>query len=361
VKPLKLSLFWILQLAIVFGLVEAACYFFLKTSTNPLYRARRILQENEIWGWQTKPFLNTEFENTRVITDRFGFRAETKEVTDLEKVELLTLGPSSAFGWGVSAEETYTAIVAKELNSPYLNASQIGFSTLQGLLLWQNLLQNELPNLKYVILSYGINDLDKFRFYDLSFSDDLSYFKNRSKDHGAGSFGSSLNVATTLELFKSEAFLQRNCSSLADINQRLTLQNSKLVLKNLINELRKRNVKVIVVNSPYQRMPVNKDFKYETVEKLYAETEQAAASGNCEAAFENLKNAKSLEPWRVEYDVVMLSILQESLSKEENLIFVDAHAEFEKLPDQKDYFIDPVHPSASGHNLIAKDILSRIK
>lgn len=361
-KYLKPAIFWTVQLILVFGLVETICYFFLKMSHNPLYRARRVLEQNEIWGWQLKPELNTEFEDKKIYTDQFGFRQESlTDIPDLEKVELLTLGPSSAFGWGVRADDTYTAKIAKQLSLNYLNASQIGFSSWQGLLLWDYLLKDKLPNLKYVIISYGINDLDKFRFFDSEFSDDLHYFKLNDQNHKKLSGGTSTSLAKTLNLLKNEAAIRFNCSALANINQRMSFSESKLALKAFISEFKRNGVKVIVVNTPYQRMPANEDFKYDLIGELYSSVQREASSGNCREALNWLIAAKSLEPWRIEYDVVTLSILQESLSKEEGVTYIDAHAEFENLEDQKDYFVDPVHPSALGHNLIANAVLSRLK
>ncbi len=359
-KILKGLLFWFFQLAIAFGMLEVVCYFFLKTSSNPLYRAHRILQQHKSWGWQARPKLNSEFESAPVFTDENGFRLESPSASiDLEKVELVTLGPSSAFGWGVKAEDTYTAKVAKALQLKYLNASQIGFSTEQGLILWDLFLKNKLPGLKYVLISYGINDLDRFRFYDLSFIDDVSYFSDRNNLPGDSAL--NLNLLTAFRLFKNEASLRLNCRPLNTIRQRLSIESSKQESLRLIKSLKERNVKIIFVGTPYLKMPTNNDFRYADVDRFYQEAEAAASASNCQSALQLVKKAKSLEPWRVEADVAKLTEMQKQLCQEEGISCVDIYAHFDKLQPQKEYFVDPVHPSEKGHELIANLILEKLK
>jgi lysophospholipase L1-like esterase len=361
-RTLKPVLFWCLQIIIVAALLEGICFLFLKISPNPLYRARRILQSNEIWGWQAQPKLNTRFEHAPVYTDSDGFRTErASEGAKVEDAEILTLGPSSAFGWGVAAEDTYTAKLAEHLHLRYLNASQIGFSTEQGLLLWNLKLKEKLPKLKYVVVSYGINDLDRFRFFELSFTDDINFFRDRINNRPVPTMKVNSNFITTFDLFKNEMMLKINCEPLKEIKQRLSLNESKEALKRLILSLKEKNVKIIVVNTPYLRMPANPQFKYEDVESAYKNAESAADVSHCDEALSWIGKAKSIEPWRVEYDVVMLSVLQEQLSKEQGVVFIDAHAAFDRLKDQGEYFVDPVHPSAKGHDLVANLILEKLK
>ena len=358
-RVLKLVLFWIIQLIVALGMLEVICHVFLKTSSNPLYRARRILQQNESWGWQARPNLDTEFENAPVFTDLNGFRVENSaESVDLQKVELLTLGPSSAFGWGVKAEETYTSKIAKALQLKYLNASQIGFSTEQGLLLWNLFFKEKLPNLKYVIISYGINDLDRFRFYGLSFTDDISYFAdglNRPRDLSLNS-----SLLTTFNLFENEALLNLNCTALSSMKQRLSLSESKQESLRLIKNLKEKNVKIIFVGTPYLKMPVNNEFQYSDVNTYYEKSQTAATGGHCREALSLLKEAKALEPWRVEQDVVKLAEAQKQLCDEEGILCIDAYTAFDRLKAQKEYFVDPVHPSQKGHDLIARLVLEKL-
>jgi hypothetical protein len=78
------------------------------------------------------------------VTDSNGFRTDDETSDDAsgtpQVVEVLVLGPSSAFGWGVEYHETYAVVVARTAGQGLLNASQVG---------------------------YGINDIDRFRFSGL--------------------------------------------------------------------------------------------------------------------------------------------------------------------------------------------------
>lgn len=361
-KLIKTGLFWSVQIVVALGLLEVICYCFLKTSSNPLYRARRILQQHENWGWQASPNLKTEFEGAPLWTEQNGFRVENAgETADFQKVELLTLGPSSAFGWGIAAEDTYTAQIAKSLHLNYLNASQIGFSTEQGLLLWDLFLKNKLPHLKYVILSYGINDLDRFRFYDLSFTNDVIYFSQNSVKSKPASLPFNSNLLTTFNLFGNEAWLKFNCSSLSTIKQRLSLSESDHESRALIQNLKEKNVKIVFVGTPYLRMPANSDFQYGDVREYYQAAESAASAGNCREALGFIGQAKTLEPWRVEQDVAKLAVVQKKLSQDEGILYIDAYTAFNNLKSQKEYFVDPVHPTVQGHKLIADLVLEKLK
>lgn len=362
-KLFKSLLIWTLQIVVTLFFLEVICYVFLKGSSNPLYRARRILERHETWAWMAQPGLNTKFESAAVFTDQNGFRAEDENVvTDFNKVEMLTLGPSSAFGWGVGAEATYSALVAKSLNLNYLNASQIGFSTTQGLLLWNSFLKDRLPNLKVVLIAYGINDLDNFRFYDLSFVNDLTYFAEQPK---AASLINS-NLLTTIDLFKNEFSLKISCSSLSHIEQRLSMDQSAQQTQALIQSLKTKNIKIIFIGTPYLRMkgkgtPYLNSGGILGAAYLYEQAEVAAAAGNCGEALEFVKRAKALEPWRVEDDVRKLAEIQKAVCKDEGISYVDIFTEFNQLAIQDEYFVDPVHPSVKGHDLIAKRVLEKLK
>lgn len=361
-KKISVLLYLALQLALAAAILETSCYFFLTRSSNPQYRALRILQQNQLWGWQSKPNLDTTFESKRLFTEDNGFRVEQpSKLIDFAKVDLLTLGPSSAFGWGVDAESTYTSQIARKLKLRSLNASQIGFSTEQGLILWNDFLKDKLPNLKYVFISYGINDLDRFRFFDLSFTDDVAYFQNTHRRTNLLIPNLNSNFLTSLLLFKKEAALRIDCSPLKIIRQRLSLAEIAQETLILVKKLKERHLKVILVGTPYLRMPAKDNFKYEEVEKLYSEAEVAAASNHCSDSLNFVNKAKLLEPWRVEQDLKKVTEIQKTISHDEKIEFIDTYSAFNNISDQKDYFLDPVHPSVKGHELMAQLILAKLK
>lgn len=361
-KQLKVAAFWLAQLIFYIAIIESVFYFYLKTSANPHHRARRVLQQHSTWGWQSQANLNTTFEGRPLVTDSNGFRIEDVSKTiNFQHLELLTLGPSSAFGWGVDADKTYTALVGKNINVSYLNASQIGFSTEQGRILWEKFLQNRLPNLKYVLISYGINDLDRFRFYDHSFVNDLDYFSKSSAPGEIGQSKFNSNITTAFHLFKDEVALKLDCSSIVEMKQRLTIDESEQVLLKLITNLKKKNVKVFVLSSPYIEMQIRQEYRRADLEMYYKSAQLAAGRGECAEALDFLRAAKKLEPWRVQHDVVLQTERLRKISNEQGVVFIDAYSILNKLSPQKDYFVDPVHPSNEGHKKIADYILEKIK
>lgn len=78
------------------------------------------------------------------MTDSNGFLTDDETSNDAsgnpQMVEVLVLGPSSAFDRGVEYRETYAVVVARAAGQGLLNASQFG---------------------------YGVNDIDLFRFSGL--------------------------------------------------------------------------------------------------------------------------------------------------------------------------------------------------
>ena len=87
------------------------------------------------------------------------------------------------FGWGVKQNETYSEALKElfEMKHPnshieVINAGQIGFSSWQGLAFLKN---ENLASLKadIIVIAYGVNDTDKFRFFYNSTKADKDEFK----------------------------------------------------------------------------------------------------------------------------------------------------------------------------------------
>lgn len=339
-------------------MTEVICYFFLTHSSNPLYRARRILQYDEALAWMQMPNLDTTFEDNPVMTDLFGFRT-SKEAQNIKAQEgLLTLGPSSAFGWGVSNNDTYTTIVAKNLNLSPLNASGIGHSIFQGKIMWDRVKLTQ--NSHYALIAYGVNDLDKFRFFDSEPLTDKDYFKNGPSVLALDKRQSRSDFLIALSLLIRQTKHNSDCSKLIGITQRVSWDDYKNILDSMILEMDKMKITPIIINTPFYLKKKNPHFEMKQITNFYNEAGELAKEGKCSEAQEKLKQAKSLEPFSIYENVVLFNERLKLYAHEKKILYIDS---FELLinQDAADHFYDPVHPSAKGHKIIADEILRKLK
>lgn len=303
-----------------------------------------------------KPNLDTTFEKQPVFTDKNGFRISqnTKE----ENAKLATFGPSSAFGWGVSNDETYTSLVAKELNITPLNASGIGHSILQGEKMWDKLKQEIAPH--FAIISYGVNDLDKFRFFDSEPVSDKVFLSQEPFGLSIDKRQLPTNFASSLSLVLRQVEHTMNCEKLVNSAQRVEWNDYKDALDRLIKEMRERKITPVIVNTPFLLKHKNPLFSKALIEKAYKEMKQLANEKKCKEAQEKLKYAKTLEPDNINLSVIDFNKNLNDYCLENKIICIDSWGLLvTQNPDGN--FYDPVHPSPKGHALIAEKIIEEIK
>lgn len=357
-KALKVSAFILIQLIICVVIVESGSYLFLKNTDNPSYRAKRILQSDDQLGWKLQANLNTKFEDKKVVSDDNGFRAESSIATSGNWI--LTLGPSSAFGWGVESEETYTNLFSQKLQMPAFNASQIGYSVAQGDRLFQQLLKGMEKPPQYLIISYGVNDLDKFRFYTDNYLPDRVYFDRSLNFPLLFKLAPYSNFINLLTLFADESRLKYNCQQLGSINQRVSPEDFMEYTDKIISEAERLSMKPIIINTPYYLKTKNPDYSLAKIQELYHAVEKTAQQGNCKEALELLAQAKSLEPDRVTEDVQTLNADLENYAAGKGLPYVNAYKLLNTDTIAQNY-VDPIHPSAIGHKLIADEISEQLR
>jgi lysophospholipase L1-like esterase len=114
--------------------------------------------------------LNTTFP---VSTDVNGLRAP---LHDQQKpagtFRVMTLGCSTTFGWGVADAESYPARLEHYLrdrghkNVEVINGGQPGYTTFQGLWLWEKTLKDYAPDL--VVVGYIVQDARQVAYSDIS-------------------------------------------------------------------------------------------------------------------------------------------------------------------------------------------------
>lgn len=188
----KSGIFAFLSTIIVFSVLEWASRHWIESYGNALDVTKKVLETDSILGWRQKPNLQTQFLKLPLETNELGFRNRSFQDLPANSRKILILGPSSTFGWGVRAEETYANQLEKILPGfSVINAGEIGFSSDQGRrLMDQDYILGSRPDL--VILAYGINDLDRFRFFHQAHTTDRDEFSNLPQKLSKPLFDSSL-------------------------------------------------------------------------------------------------------------------------------------------------------------------------
>ncbi len=92
---------------------------------------------------------------------------------------------------------------------------------------------------------------------------------------------------------------------------------------------------------------------------VYQEANALADKGLCQQAGDKIEIANSLEKYRILRDVVVLNQIIKKTSQKFNLNMVSAYAELSNS-NINDNFVDPVHPSAHGHEIISSVLLKQV-
>lgn len=136
-----------------------------------LDRIHAMLRQDRTLFWRQRSNLSVEFEGARVTTNALGLRdRHFAQGRRDNSVRVICLGASPTFGWGVGQQETYAKDLERRLQSglgsnrvEVINAGQIGYSSYQGVRYFQDVILPLRPDI--ITLSYVINDVDKYRFY----------------------------------------------------------------------------------------------------------------------------------------------------------------------------------------------------
>ena len=114
--------------------------------------------------------LNVEFD---VSTDQNGLRPPLHDVNKPDGVQrIMAMGCSTTFGWGVDDADTYPSQLEEILHEKgftrveVINGGQPGYTTFQGLWLWDEVLHEYEPDL--VLLGFIVQDSRKAAYSDLS-------------------------------------------------------------------------------------------------------------------------------------------------------------------------------------------------
>jgi lysophospholipase L1-like esterase len=139
-----------------------------------LDKITKIIEPHSKRFWRGKPNYQGIFFDAMVKHNSLGLRSRE----DISKTDILVLGASPSYGWGVEYKKIYSSLIEEKLKVRVTNASNIGYTSFQGKLLLNDLLSRTKP--KIVIIAYVINDGDRYRFFSNGQTGDREVIPSRS-------------------------------------------------------------------------------------------------------------------------------------------------------------------------------------
>lgn len=117
------------------------------------------------------PMPHKEEESTFLVTTNSDGLRTPHSMERSERTRIMTLGCSTTFGWGVADDETYPTRLEQffqkdGLDVEVVNAGQPGYTSFQGLWLWNQTLKYYKPDI--VLIGYIVQDARRASYSDRS-------------------------------------------------------------------------------------------------------------------------------------------------------------------------------------------------
>lgn len=391
-KPLVVSL---VSCVIFFGASELAARAWIHAYGNALDITKPVLEADAELGWRQRPQLHTSFLNEPLTTDASGFRV-VPGAANAGRAQILVLGPSSTFGWGVGDPQTYSAqlqaLLASSTQATVINAGEIGYSSWQGVaLLHSNYLSQVRP--AAIVIAYGVNDIDRYRFYFQSDKTDAQEFDAPESPYAVDAY--DLLSDSALLTVLSDAAGSVRSSDLSDLvaqpvdTERVPIDEFQENVESLVSLARSRGARPILVTTatdiptpsvlPSAQALTRASALLEQAAAQWREKNYAAASssaaqamqldpnapdphyyaaalaqqaGNAQEAQRQFDQARSLEEYRVAEEVARYNAVVRAIGARTDTPVLDLDALFAGK-DRSALFVDPIHFSATGNALIA--------
>lgn len=381
-------------------LLELACGFWVTRYGDALDRTRSVMIADSFLGWRQRPNLNTEFLGMPLQTNELGWRSAP--LAGLQHhPQVLVLGPSSAFGWGVAQNEPYAAQLQLLLpNMAVINAGEIGYSTFQGLRML-NSPEGKSLRPRHIIVAYGVNDVDRHRFYfqsSRSDADELSRPRSGIEVQSFRGFARSsllsvlYKIANRIRAFSSHA---AGAPESPTPGVRVDRKEFAANLREFAAAGKALHAKVTFLSTPLNRPPLRAltGENQRKIERLWGEARNhygrnklelalaslqqltaidpdcneayylmnniALALGDAPAAKKYNDKARATEPVRIHRDVIAYNAIIQRVAAEENIPYIDLNGLLSGK-NQSAHFVDSIHPSADGHREIAREIFQRL-
>ena len=324
---------FIVACVVFLGAGEFASFWWLERYGNALDQTRSILETDAEIGWKQRPDLTTTFLDLPLSTNEWGWR--DAPIGDAAAPSVLVLGPSSAFGWGVRQEETYAAELQSLLENRMrvYNAGEIGYSSEQGVHLFS---QPEVQALEpdIVVIAYGVNDLDRHRFYFQSSRTDKEEFREAKSEWSV----------RTVDFIHSDAFLHLLLKSAGALGATISSPETRGSVRVSIEEF-KKNIGAMIDMAQRQGSSV--------IVLTTATNVEAALSSETDAV-------KRSEISRIineipKYNAALLKIAAEKK------VHIGTIEQWFEGKERTSLFVDPIHFSPEGNRIIAEELYDIIK
>ncbi len=336
---------------LILFIIEGTSYLFY--SPTRLEQIQEILEPHPDRFWRGKPNYKGTFFGAKVQHNKFGLRAKDKK-----DVDILVMGGSPSYGWGVAHDKTYSYLVGKKLGKTVINGSMVGYSSYQGKKLLKEVFDYFSP--KLVTISYVINDVDHYRFYRNQLQSD----SNVPREFKESSLGLIRSLYTLKVLQKLIAMDQESLPMPNKI--RVDIFEYRQNLIEMTQFIRSRNAKVLFV-----KFPVNLPDKLEDKEVLKLLPKECNISKLPTREFYICSKKANLKPNNLRKLMAVSSSLKakaynkvmQDLGNELGVVVVDAASAFN---NSKEYLfidpkLDPIHPNEKGHELLSKVIVDSLR
>ena len=290
-----------------------------------------------------------------VHTDAESFRKSYAPALARD-AEVLFLGDSQTFGIGVSDDETYASVFAKESGVSVLNTGCPGYNTFEEYRLLEDLLNRHKPE-KIVLGFFAGNDPYENSRYQMS-----------SDEKGLSNQSPGLNQILTLSSFKS--FLVRNSSiyHLLIRLRRFNFFNDKLKKIGLVNVERPAELHI------FNKTSAEKTIHWQRTEEALLKIQKLAQKKNIPLVvlfipdryqvdkdyWQQWIQKYSLNP--AEYDLNLPNLYLKTFCLQHSILFLDPTEALRQKQSENAsvYWKIDNHLSVVGHEVIVKFLKNRL-
>ena len=346
-----------ISILVVMAIEVSVRFFYPETRLDKI---TKIIEPHSIRFWRGKPHFKDEFFDAYVEHNSLGLRARE----DISDTDILVLGASPSYGWGVEFEKIYSSLLEQILNVKVTNASNIGYSSFQGNLLLNDILKFTKP--KIVLIAYVINDVDRYRF-----------FSNNQQSDIEVKYSESTNTRQFIENNYFTGKLLRNLLSSEEQlptpgKVRVNETEYRLNISEMIKIVRSSGSVPILLKMPVMLHESNISVSFENYlkrvnckqylnsdEKLYACLRKNEGESGHKFSLNELRKVMAMNSSRrtIEYHNIL-----DRLAEKLNIPIVNPVNIFHESDEYLflDENLDPIHPNSKGHKIIAELIIKEI-
>jgi lysophospholipase L1-like esterase len=366
----------------------------------PRERLEAILEILELHPtriWTLRKDLDTRFMGAPLHTDHEGWRTDPAAPSG-GPFRIYVLGDSLTFGWGVGDSQTWPALLQRRLGIPVRNASVPGYTTWQGMRVLHEVALPDRPEV--VMLCHGVNDVSKLRFFG---SDTRPDEEQRPQGELAVTGWNLLMSTNTYRFLRNRAFRSRDGAlegqvAFLRLSQeappRVSLEAYARNLEQMVAQVRAAGTRPVLVKMPLNLPlpPQVSSASRRHAAELFAQAGRLVQQGDSAQALVHYREGLRLDPldrkhcWETyelgrksgdtaaaEFALSLLRRMEvyqssarhvqsnlrvDQVARETGTPVVDVEALFARFPGRplfNDPVLDPYHPNATGHALIAEE------